>query len=372
MRRITLISFAAILAVGLALAPLAPAQQAAPPPWKQGQPASMADSTLAPIAQPPAPKAPGEIPIDKIKVPPGFKVSLWAHGLNNARAMTWGDKGTLFVSSRVAGNVYAVVDRGTQHEVKTIAKGLNLPNGVAFKNGTLYIAEVSRITKMVGIEDRLDNPPAMEVVYDILPKDLPHGWKYLAFGPDGKLYFNIGAPCNICVPPDTHANISRINPDGTGFEYWALGVRNSVGFDWHPVTKELYFSTHARDWMGEDVPNDRLDVAGRKGLHFGFPYCHQGDLPDPEFGRWYSCAEFVAPLLKTGPHVAGNGVTFIGSDGRIFVNRGKLKGKSVEELVGPKIAGLVQERRAQAAQHLGRPRYHPGGTRGVRRAGLPR
>ena len=179
----------------------------------------MADSTLAPIAQPPAPAAPGDIPVDKIKVPPGFKVSLWAHGINNARAMTWGDKGTLFVSSRVAGNVYAVVDKGGQREVKTIATGLNLPNGVAFKDGTLYIAEVSRITKMVGIEDKLDNPPTMEVVYDILPRDLPHGWKYLAFGPDGKLYFNIGAPCNICIPPDTHANISRVNVDGTGFEY---------------------------------------------------------------------------------------------------------------------------------------------------------
>src|SRR5215470_11017296 len=234
MRRIILASLAVAVAVGLALVPLAPAQQGAPPPWKQGQPPSMADSTLAPIGQPPAPKPPGEIPVDKIKVPPGFKVSLWAHGINNARVMTWGEKGTLFVSSRVAGNVYAVLDKGSEREVKTIAKGLNLPNGIAFKDGTLYIAEVSRITKMVGIEDKLDNPPTMEVVYDTLPRDLPHGWKYLAFGPDGKLYFNIGAPCNICIPPDTHANISRVNPDGTGFEYVARGVRNSVGFDWHP------------------------------------------------------------------------------------------------------------------------------------------
>ena len=224
--------------------------------------------------------------------------------------MTWGDKGTLFVSSRVAGNVYAVVDKGGQREVKVIAKGLNLPNGVAFKDGTLYIAEISRITKMPGIEDKLDNPPEMEVVYDILPRDLPHGWKYLAFGPDGKLYFNIGAPCNICIPPDTHANISRVNPDGSGFEYFAHGVRNSVGFDWHPVTKELYFATHARDWLGDDVPSDRFDHAPKKGLHFGFPYCHQGDIPDPEFGKGRSCAEFAAPLLKTGPHVAGNGVEF--------------------------------------------------------------
>ena len=308
MRRTILASLAVVLGFGAMLAALADAQ--APPPWKQGQPSNMADSTLAPIPQPPAPKAAAEIPVDKIKVPAGFKVSLWASGLANARVMEWGEKGTLFVSSRTAGNLYAVVDKGGQREVKLLAKGLNLPNGIAFRNGTLYVAEIHRITKMVGIEDKLDNPPAMEVVYETLPKDVPHGWKYLAFGPDGKLYFNIGAPCNICIPPDTHANISRVNPDGTGFEYFALGVRNSVGFDWHPVTKELYFATHARDWMGDDMPSDRLDVAPRKGLHFGFPFCHQGDTPDPEFGKGRSCAEFAKPVLNTGPHVAGNGVEF--------------------------------------------------------------
>jgi glucose/arabinose dehydrogenase len=297
-----------VVALALALASAASAQ--APPPWKQGQPADLANSTLAPIAQPPAPAAASEIPVDKIKVPRGFKVSLWASGINNARVMVWGDNGTLFVSSRVAGNVYAVVDRNGRREVKVIAKGLNLPNGVAFKDGTLYVAEVSRITKMPGIEAKLDSPPTPEVVYDILPRDLPHGWKYLAFGPDGKLYFNIGAPCNICQPPDTHANISRVNPDGTGFEYVAHGVRNSVGFDWHPVTKELYFATHGRDWLGDDAPSDRLDVAAKKGLHFGFPYCHQGDIPDPDFAQGRSCGEFAPPLLKTGPHVAGNGVQF--------------------------------------------------------------
>ena len=306
----TLVVVAVALVLGFG--PLVQAQQPAqaPPPWKQGQPSNMADSTLAPIAQPPAPTPPGEIPVDKIKVPAGFKVSLWAHSINNARMMTWGSKGTLFVSSRTAGNVYAVLDRGNTREVKVLAKGLNLPNGVAFRDGTLYIAEVSRITKMVGIEDKLDNPPAMEVVYDTLPKDLPHGWKYLAFGPDGKLYFNIGAPCNICMPPDTHANLSRVNADGTGFEYVAHGVRNSVGFDWHPVTKTLYFATHGRDWLGDDMPSDRFDMVTKKGEHFGFPFCHQGDILDPEFGKGKSCNDYVKPLLKTGPHVAGNGVMF--------------------------------------------------------------
>jgi glucose/arabinose dehydrogenase len=299
---------AGALALILTLAPLTFAQ--APPTWKQGQPPEMANSPLAPVAQPPAPKAPGEILVNKIKVPQGFKVELWAHGINNARVMTWGDKGTLFVSSRVAGNVYAIVDKGSSREVKVIAKGLNLPNGVAFKDGTLYVAEISKISKYENIESSLDNPPAPKIVYDILPRDAPHGWKFLAFGPDGKLYFNIGAPCNICIPPDTHANISRINSDGSGFEYWAHGVRNSVGFDWHPVTKELYFTTHARDWMGEDVPSDRFDHAPKKGLHFGYPYCHQGDIPDPQFHSGRSCSEFAPPLIKTGPHVGGNGVMF--------------------------------------------------------------
>src|SRR3954471_4399035 len=273
---VLLVAVLAFGAMSLGL-PLALAQQRAPPSWKQGQSPELASSALSPHAQPPGPKAAGEIPVDKLKVPSGFKVSLWASGINNARVMTWGDKGPLFVSSRVAGNVYAVVDKGGSREVKTIAKGLNLPNGVAFKNGTLYIAEVSKISKMDGIEDKLDSPPQMVTVYDTLPKDLPHGWKYLAFGPDGKLYFNIGAPCNICMPPDTHANISRVNPDGTGFEYWAHGVRNSVGFDWHPVSKDLYFAHPPRGWLGDDSPSDRLDYAPKKALHFGFPFCHQGD-----------------------------------------------------------------------------------------------
>jgi glucose/arabinose dehydrogenase len=295
-----------LLAVG---ASVAGAQQA-PPSWKQGQPAELVNSPLAPIAQPPAPTPAKDIPIDAVKLPPGFKISIWADGLSNARAMTWGDKGTLFVSSRGAGNVYAVVDKGSTREVKTIAKGLNLPNGVAFKDGALYIAEVSRITKLEGIEAKLDNPPAATVVIDTLPKDLPHGWKYLSFGPDGKLYFNIGAPCNICIPPETHANIVRINPDGSGLEYVARGVRNSVGHAFHPVTKELYFTNHGRDWLGEDIPNDTLHHVVKPGANFGYPYCHQGDILDPDFGRGHACSEFNPPLLKLGPHVAPIGISF--------------------------------------------------------------
>lgn len=299
----------AVLGVALTAAP-ATAQQQAPPPWAQGRPPELATSPLAPHPQPPAPTPAEKIPVDRIKLPPGFKAELWASGINNARVMVWGDRGTLFVSSRVAGNVYAVVDHGGRREVKTILKGLQLPNGIAFKDGTLYVAEVSRITKYEGIEANLDNPPAGKVVIDTLPKDLPHGWKYLTFGPDGKLYFNIGAPCNICLPPETHANIVRINPDGSGFEYVARGVRNSVGMAFHPVTRELYFTNHGRDWLGDDVPEDTLHHVVKPGAHFGYPYCHQGDVLDPDFGSGRACSEFNPPLLKLGPHVAANGIHF--------------------------------------------------------------
>lgn len=279
------------------------------PAWKQGQPPEMRDSPLAPIPLPPRPTPAPQIPLDKVKLPPGFTISVWAEGLHNARQMAWGDRGTLFVGTRVAGNVYAVLDRGGRREVKVIARGLQQPNGVAFRDGSLWVAEIPRLLKYENIEATLDNPPTPKVVYEF-PKDAHHNWRFLIWGPDGKLYFNMGAPCNICLPPDTHANISRINPDGSGFEYVALGVRNSVGADFHPVTKELYFTQHGRDWAGDDFPHDTLHHAPRKGLHFGWPYCHQGDTLDPDFGRGRSCSEFAPPLLKLGPHVAPVGTRF--------------------------------------------------------------
>jgi glucose/arabinose dehydrogenase len=183
------------------------------------------------------------------------------------------------------GHITALACRSVSQENGIRVRQLLQPNGVAFRDGTLYVAEITRITKYEGIEDKLDNPPEPQVVDDLLPTDRPHGWKFLDFGPDDKLYFNIGAPCNICVPPETHAVIARINPDGTGFEYVARGIRNSVGFDFHPETKELYFTNHGRDWLGDDVPNDTLHHAPQPGLHFGYPYCHQGDVLDPE-SRW--------------------------------------------------------------------------------------
>src|SRR3972149_937876 len=201
MRRITVplltvVILAAFVSVALAQAP--------PPAWKQGQPPEMATSPLAPIPLPPTPTPASQIPVGKIKLPPGFSISVWADGLHNARQMAWGDRGTLFVGTRVAGNVYAVVDQGGRRSVKVVAKGLSQPSGVAFKDGALYVAEIPRLLKYENIEVNLDNPPAPKVVYEF-PKDAHHNWRYLLRGPDGKLYFNMGAPCNICMPPDTHA-----------------------------------------------------------------------------------------------------------------------------------------------------------------------
>ncbi len=203
------------------------AAAAAPPAWQQGRPPELANSPLAPVPAPPTPTPAAQIPINKIKLPPGFTASVWADGMLNARQMAWGSKGTLFVGTRVAGNVYAVVDKGGKREVKTILKGLTQPSGLAFKDGALYVATIPNLVKYENIEANLDSPPQPKVVY-VFPPDAHHNWRFLAWGPDGKLYFNMGAPCNICMPPDTHANVSRVNPDGTGFEYVAFGVRNAT------------------------------------------------------------------------------------------------------------------------------------------------
>jgi glucose/arabinose dehydrogenase len=287
-----------------------------PPSWQQGMPESMKRSTLAPHPPGLTAKSASDMKLDKIKLPPGFAIELWAQGMPNARSMTLGAKGTVFVGTRLVGNVYAVVDKEGKREVKTLLKGLHRPNGVVFHNGALYVAELSRILRYDNIEDNLDNPPKPVIVFDALPRDEPHGWKYMVIGPDGWLYFNIGAPCNTCVPPDTHAQIVRVDPKNGVLETVVKGVRNSVGMAFHPATKELWFTNHGRDWMGEDSPNDTLHRVVKKGVHFGFPYCHQGDTLDPEHGKGRSCAEFAPPALKLGPHIAPLGMRFY--TGRMF------------------------------------------------------
>lgn len=257
-----------------------------------------------------------ELPLERIKLPPGFSIELWTR-IDNPRQMTLGRHdgrgGTLFVGSMRAGKVHAVsfgADFKAQ-QVSVIASGLQLPAGVAYKDGRLYVSAVSRILRYDGIDQRLDNPPAAVTVTDSFPTDTHHGWKFIAFGPDSKLYVPVGAPCNICEPdPQRYANMMRMNADGSDREVFARGIRNSVGFDWHPYSKELWFTDNGRDQLGDDVPPDELNHAPRTGMNFGYPYCHGDDLPDPDFGNRRKCAEFAAPAQKLGAHVAALGMRF--------------------------------------------------------------
>jgi glucose/arabinose dehydrogenase len=258
--------------------------------------------------------SPSRLPLPALKLPPGFSIGVYADNVPNARSMTLGPGGTLFVGTRTAGNVYAVIDANQDQKadrVITVATGLDMPNGVAVRNGALFVAEVSRILRFDNIEAALEKPPAPAVVTEAYPKDRHHGWKFMAFGPDGWLYVPVGAPCNVCERPDPrYSTITRIKPDGSGAEVFASGVRNTVGFDWHPVTKALWFTDNGRDMMGDDVPPDELNVAPAKGLHFGFPYCHGGTIADPEFGAKRPCAAFTPPARTLGPHVAALGMRF--------------------------------------------------------------
>jgi glucose/arabinose dehydrogenase len=289
----------------------APTGPAAAPPWAQGRPEAAIGVPLAPIAPPPIPTAADKLPIEKLKAPKGFKIELYAAGVGNARTLRQGDKGTVFVGSRLLDKVYAIVDRGEVREVKPIYSGLYRPNGLAFKDGVLYIAELSRISKVEKIEDNLDNPPKPVVIYDDLPKDEGHGWKFLTIGPDDKLYFQVGAPCNICMPSPAHAQIRRINLDGSGAEVVARGIRQIVGMDFSPITKQLYFTENSRDWLSEDIPEDKLNRLTQPGKdNFGYPYCHQGNIADQQFGWGHSCDEFTKPIALLGPHSAALGMRF--------------------------------------------------------------
>ncbi|MBB3226577.1 glucose/arabinose dehydrogenase [Luteibacter sp. Sphag1AF] len=251
-------------------------------------------------------------PLDSLTLPPGFHISVYSDQVPNAREMAVGAKGTVFVGSRDVGKVYALTDTngdGKADTVRTIATGLQLPVGVAFRNGDLYVSAVSKIVVLRDIENHLDAPPQPQVVYDKLPTETHHGWRFIAFGPDNKLYVPIGAPCNVC-DREGFAKLIRMNPDGTGVEDVAFGIRNTVGFTWRPGDKTLWFTDNGRDEMGDDMPSDELNHITHKGEHFGFPYCHQGDTLDPEFGKGKSCKDYTAPVYKLGAHVAALGLRF--------------------------------------------------------------
>jgi glucose/arabinose dehydrogenase len=254
------------------------------------------------------------LPLHTIQLPPGFTITVYADNVPNARGMTLGQNGTLFVGSKHIGNVYAVIDTdGDQRadQVFTIARGLNKPVGVAYRNGSLFVSALDRILRFDKIEQRLRDPPTPVTIKDDFPKETDHGWKFIAFGPDEKLYVPVGAPCNNCEPdPNRYALVARMTADGSEYEIVARGVRNSVGFDWDPVTHDLWFTDNGRDYLGDDQPPDELNHAPKAGLHFGYPYCHGGTIKDPEYGSKHACSEFIAPAVTLGPHVAALGMRF--------------------------------------------------------------
>jgi glucose/arabinose dehydrogenase len=304
-------------AVAPAAPAAAPAQSAAaqspatPPPWAQGRPDNEGVANIAPMVPPPIATPFDKLPLAKLKLPKNFNIEVYASGMVNARSLRISDKGTVFVSTRLSDTIYAVTNKNGKREVKPLVTGLYRPNGIALHNGTLYIAELNKISKIDNVEDHLDDASKPTVIYDDLPSDEPHGWKFLTVGPDKKLYFNIGAPCNICMPPPTHAQIRRINLDGSGMEVVARGIRQVVGMDWHPLLNQLYFTENQRDWLSEDLPQDKLNRLAHPGQdNFGFPYCHQGDIADQQFGWGHSCDEFTKPIALLGPHSAPLGMRF--------------------------------------------------------------
>lgn len=284
--------------------------------------------------------------LSRLKLPDGFKIEVYASGVKDARSMALSPSGILYVGNRNEDKIYALEDSDGDNIVDkkyVIAEGLKMPNGVAFKDGSLFVAELSKLWRYDNIESNLSNPPDPVLIYDDYPSDRHHGWKYIAFGPDEKLYVPVGAPCNICESKnELYASITRMNADGSEREVYAKGVRNTVGFTWHPKSKDLWFTDNGRDMLGDNMPDCELNVASIAGNHFGYPYCHSGDIADPEFGSKYPCSDFVKPVKKLGAHVAPLGLKFYegemfpdGYKGNLFIakhgswNRSKKVGYSV-------------------------------------------
>jgi glucose/arabinose dehydrogenase len=254
------------------------------------------------------------LPLQQVKLPPGFRITVFAKDVPDARSLALGRRGTVFVGSRRAGEVRALVDAdrdGRAEKSHVVAHDLFMPCGVAVhEDGSLYVAEVNRVLRYEGVELSLASPPVPKVIAADYPSETWHGWKFIAFGPDGRLYVPVGAPCNTCERPDPYAGITSIAADGSDRRMVARGVRNTVGFDWDPDTKELWFTDNGRDELGDDVPDDELNHVTKEGEHFGFPYCHAGTVADPELGGKRKCAEFTPPVAKLGAHVAALGMRF--------------------------------------------------------------
>lgn len=282
-----------------------------PPDWFLGDETQDQKGLNVPVGPPTGlPEAQIVENLKKVKMAPGFHISLYAPGVMEARQMAWGDKGTLFVGSFLTGNVHAVVDQGGKKSVKLILKGLMMPTGVAFRDGALYVVAQNKLLRYDDAESHLDKMPAPTVVYDDMPPFPAHGWKYLVADKDGWFYVPFGPPCNECLPPTSVSQIRRVDPKTGLAEIVALGVRNSVGGDVDPRTGRYWFTENARDWLGDDSPSDKLNMISRMGEHFGYPYCHQGDTPDPKYAMGHKCSEFTPPVAKLGNHVAPLGMKF--------------------------------------------------------------
>ena len=296
------------------------------------------------------------LPLGRLNLPPGFKISVYAREVPGARAMTMGSNGTLYVGSRDQ-SVYAIPDADRDYKgdsVITLLKGLNAPNGVEYRHGSLYVAEVHRIVRYDNIDSNLTQAPTPQVVNKAIPDKQHHGQKYLKFGPDGWLYVAVGAPCNVCEPPDWRfASILKMKEDGTEMKVFASGIRNSVGFDWHPTTKQLWFTDNGRDWLGDDSPPEELNCAPKQGLHFGFPYCHGGNIADPEFGKKRSCSEFTSPEIRIPAHHAALGVKFY--SGQMFPSQYHLRARLLEQQPArrlPIITGAHQKRQSSFIREI--------------------
>ena len=263
--------------------------------------------------------------LDFISAPKGFNVEVFSDQVPGARQMAMSPSGVIYVGTRRSGEegaVYAVVDQDQDFiadTVYTIITGLRMPNGVAYRNGSLYVAATSEVLRFDDIDNNLENPPKPVTIVDDYPTDSRHGWKYIAFGPDDKLYIPVGAPCNICnneVENPIYASLTRMDADGSNREIIAQGIRNTVGFTWHPETGNLWFTDNGRDWMGDDIPPCELNELTETGQHFGYPYLHGNDVWDPEFGQSESVKskDFKTPVQELGPHVAPLDILFYTGD----------------------------------------------------------
>jgi glucose/arabinose dehydrogenase len=302
------VAILALVSFGSAFAQSTP--PAPPPIWQQGRPAAMADSKLAPLAGRMTETPRSEVPVSNLNLPDGFTVEIWAHGLPGGRAMALGDNGKIYVGTRIIGRVYEVTDGGDRRSVRVVVDKLTQPAGVAFANGSLYVMAIDKMLRFDDIEGNPNVAPVDMTAQFNLPPLQHHNWKYIRFGPDKKLYVPFGSPCNICEPTAEYGQIRRYNPDGSGMEVIARGVRNSVGFDWHPKTGELWFTDHGRDWMGDAGPQDELNRLSKTGQFFGFPYCHAQGVPDADFKKADPCNGVTLPVTLMGPHAAVMGVLF--------------------------------------------------------------